>query len=108
MDYEAHIGSVDAIRQQLPDMPGNWPSEDFSLQEQLARIGYVGRNWMYRGSFTYAVLSTTEIPYGLGGVHIQPSRKLGYEAEVYFWVRTAALGRRFGTRTLRLHPPVVS
>ena len=92
MEYEAHISSVDAIRQQLPNLSSRWPSKTFSMEQQARRVGYEARNFAFRHAFAYCVTQPVDIPLALGAVYIVPTHKLGFEAEVFIWVRDSEMG----------------
>ena len=92
VDFEAHNDSVDAIRQQLPGLADYWPRKNFPLEEQLYRLGYEGRNFIYRNAFAYSIYEPNpDYPRSLGALHIKRTHKLGYEAELFIWVRATEM-----------------
>ena len=93
VDYEACLASVEAIKQQLPglEQEAPWLTRDCDIHQHACRLGYEMKRQLYRNSFSYGILEPGQPLSSLGSLHIQPSRKRGYEAEVYFWVRASEL-----------------
>ncbi|MBT8063676.1 MAG: GNAT family N-acetyltransferase, partial [Gammaproteobacteria bacterium] len=68
--------------------PG-WP-EGLTLEQNLIDLGWHQKEFQRRRSFAYTVVSPDESRV-LGCVYIYPTRKAGYDAEVYLWARQSAL-----------------
>ena len=87
-DYDAVMSSVDEL---LDLWPGSgWP-EGLTLEEDLIDLGWHQREFMFRRSFTYTVVSLDESKV-LGCVYIYPTHKQGYDAQVYLWARETKMG----------------
>ena len=91
VDTEACLSSTTAIREQLPIVGTRWPAAPLSHERCLARIGHSVKQWFGREAFSFSIMEISDSPRALGALHIQPSRKVDFEAEVYFWVRTSEL-----------------
>ena len=87
-DYEAVMMSAEHLRSSLP---WGWPPEDLTLEQDLIDLGWHQKESQLRSSFAYAVMSPDEGRL-LGCVYVEPSTKVGFEAEVYLWVRADELG----------------
>ena len=87
-DYDAVMTS----RQHLRGVFGpesSWPADTLSLTGNLVDLGWHQNEFQRRSSFTYAVMSPNE-KQELGCVYVFPSSKSGYDAVVYYWVRSSA------------------
>ena len=87
-DYDAVMSSVNEIKTIWP--VSDWPA-GLTLEENLIDLGWHQREFQIRRSFAYTVVSLDEIRV-LGCVYINPTRKHGYDAEVYLWARETKLG----------------
>ena len=87
-DYDAVMSSVDELKTIFPD--SNWPV-GLTLEENLIDLGWHQREFLTRRSFAYTVVTLVETRV-LGCVYINPTRKRGYDAEVYLWARESKLG----------------
>jgi hypothetical protein len=87
-DYDAVMSSVDELGTIWPD--SGWPV-GLTLEENLIDMGWHQREFLTRRSFAYTVVSLDETRV-LGCVYIDPTRKRGYDAEVYLWARETKLG----------------
>jgi hypothetical protein len=87
-DYDAVMSSVDELKEIWPD--SDWP-EGLTLEENLIDLGWHQREFLTRSSFAYTVVSLGETRV-LGCVYINPTRKRGYDAEVYLWARETEIG----------------
>jgi hypothetical protein len=87
-DYDAVMSSVDELKEIWPD--SDWP-EGLTLEENLIDLGWHQREFLTRSSFAYTVVSLDETRV-LGCVYINPTRKRGYDAEVYLWARETEIG----------------
>jgi hypothetical protein len=84
-DYEAVMDSRDRLKGLLdPDSP--WP-EGTSKDEDLIDLAWHQREFTIRHSFAYTVMAADESRC-LGCVYIFPSNVKGYEATVFYWVRS--------------------
>jgi hypothetical protein len=86
-DFDAVITSVDHLRTIWPG--GKWP-EGLTLEQNLIDLGWHHKEFQTRRSFAYTVVSLSEQTV-LGCVYIEPTRKRGYDAEVYLWARQSEL-----------------
>jgi RimJ/RimL family protein N-acetyltransferase len=95
LDYDAVMSSAEMLRCWSQS---DWPTDDFTLAENLADLQRHEGEHIERKAFTFTVLN----PQGtrcLGCVYIVPLRPEGiglckdaaYAAEVGFWVRTSEL-----------------
>jgi len=84
-DYNAVMTSVDHLQGVFgPD--SDWPSMGLTLEQDLIDLGWHQKEFQRRTSFAYTVMNSDESQC-LGCVYIDPSKKAGYNAEVYLWVR---------------------
>jgi len=86
-DYDAVMTSVEHLRKVWPD--SGWP-EGLTLEEDLIDLGWHQREFMNRSSFAYTMVTLDESTV-VGCVYVNPTRKRGYDAEVYLWVRESSL-----------------
>jgi RimJ/RimL family protein N-acetyltransferase len=95
LDYEAVMSSAEMLRRWSQS---DWPTDDFTLAQNLADLQRHEREHIERKAFTFTVLD----PRGtqcLGCVYIGPLRSeeillckdAAYAADVGFWVRTSEL-----------------
>jgi hypothetical protein len=87
-DYDAVMSSIDELKSIWPD--SDWPM-GLTLEENLSDLDRHQREFLDRRSFAYTVVSLDETRV-LGCVYINPTRKRGYDAEVYLWARETKLG----------------
>ncbi|HET9950408.1 MAG TPA: GNAT family N-acetyltransferase [Candidatus Eisenbacteria bacterium] len=86
-DYDAVMSSVEHCKTVWPG--GAWP-EGLTLEQNLIDLGWHQKEFQTRRSFAYTVVQ----PDGamiLGCVYIEPTRRQGYDAEVYLWARQSTL-----------------
>jgi len=93
-DYDAVMSSVEHLSKVWPG--SGWP-EGLSLEQNLIDLGWHQKEFQDRKSFAYTVVSLDETRV-LGCVYINPTRKHGHDAVVYFWVRQSELGRGLDDR----------
>jgi hypothetical protein len=86
-DFDAVITSVDHLKTIWPG--GTWP-EGLTLEQNLIDLGWHQKEFQTRRSFAYTVVSLSEQKV-MGCVYILPTRKKGYDAEVYLWARQSEL-----------------
>jgi hypothetical protein len=85
-DYDAVMSS----KQHLNDIWGpGWP-DGLTLEQNLIDLGWHQKEFQRRRSFAYTVVVPDESRV-LGCVYIYPTRKEGFDAEVYLWARQSEL-----------------
>ena len=85
-DYDAVMSS----KKHLTEMWGEgWP-EGLTLEQNLIDLGWHQKEFQRRRSFAYTVVALDESRV-LGCMYIYPTRKQGYDAEVYLWARQSEL-----------------
>lgn len=98
-DFAAVVESADRLRGLFgPDSA--WP-DGVTMDEDLIDLAWHQREFSIRHSFAYTVMTADESRC-LGCMYIFPSDRRGYEATVFYWVRSgpdaeardADLGRR--------------
>ena len=85
-DYEAVMSSAEHLSELWG--PG-WP-EGLTRDQNLVDLGWHQKEFQRRRSFAYTVVSPDESRV-LGCVYIYPTRKEGYDAEIYLWARQSEL-----------------
>ncbi|MEP7027147.1 MAG: GNAT family N-acetyltransferase [Candidatus Eisenbacteria bacterium] len=98
-DYDAVMSSMDHCKSIRPG--GRWP-EGLTLEQNLIDLGWHQKEFQTRRSFAYTVLNRSGSKV-MGCVYIEPTRKPGYDAEVYLWARQSELA---GGLEGRLHVAV--
>jgi hypothetical protein len=98
-DYNAVMSSVDHCKTIWPG--GTWPT-GLTLEQNLIDLGWHQKEFQTRRSFVYTVMAL-DASKVLGCVYILPTRKPGYDAEVYLWARQSELA---GGLEERLHASV--
>lgn len=88
-DYEAVIVSKPQLLELFPQW-GPWP-EGLTLEDDLIDLAWHQREFTIRNSFAYTVVSLDGSRI-VGCVYINPTRAVGYDAEVLFWARESAQG----------------
>ena len=78
------------------DLMGDvWPDSDWpeglTLEQNLVDLGWHQYEFEARRSFAYTVVTLDESRV-VGCVYINPTRKRGYDAEVFLWAREAEIG----------------
>ena len=76
-------------------IPDKLETEKFRLrmltfEQDLIDLGWHQKEFQRRTSFAYTVMNTEESQC-LGCVYIDPTPKIGYDAEVYLWVRESEI-----------------
>ena len=87
-DYDAVMSSAEPVRKVWPD--SGWP-DGLTLEQNLIDLGWHQGEFQRRRSFAYTVVNLDETKV-VGCVYINPTRKRGYDAEVFLWAREAELG----------------
>ena len=85
-DYEAVMESADLLNAMLGR---NWPSADFSLENNLQDLAEHQEEFERREAFAYTVVALDESRC-LGCVYINPPRDYPTDARIYMWVRQSA------------------
>ena len=88
-DYDAVMTSVNHLKNAFGPN-STWPEEDLTFEQDLIDLGWHQKEFQTRRSFAYTVMNPSESQC-LGCVYIDPTRKRGYDAEVYLWVRESEL-----------------
>jgi hypothetical protein len=97
-DFDAVISSAEHLRNIWPG--SGWP-EGLTLEQNLIDLGWHQKEFQRRSSFAYTVVTLDERKV-IGCVYIDPTRKRGYDAEVYLWAREAAVGSPSDTRLFEI------
>jgi len=85
-DFDAVMSSKSHLQQVWRT---KWP-EGLTLEQNLIDLGWHQKEFQRRTSFAYTVVEPDESRV-LGCVYIYPTRKPGFDAEVYFWARASEL-----------------
>ena len=86
-DFDAVMSSVDHCKTVWPG--GRWP-EGLTIEQNLIDLGWHQKEFQTRRSFAYTVVDPAESRV-LGCVYVEPTRKRGFDAEVYLWARQSEL-----------------
>ena len=86
-DYDAVTSSATHLRSIWPD--GTWP-EGLTLEQNLIDLGWHQKEFQRRSSFAYTVVTPDESRV-VGCVYLYPTRKRGFDAEVYLWALQSEL-----------------
>lgn len=84
-DYEAWTSSIEHL-QGIFGPNSSWPSLDMTLEDNAIDLAWHQREYEIGSSFAYTVFNTDNTVC-LGCVYVGPARKVGYDAEVFYWVR---------------------
>ena len=93
-DYDAVMSSADHLKAIWPN--SKWP-DGLTLEQNLIDLGWHQKEFQRRRSFAYTVVTLDETRV-IGCVYIDPTRRLGYDAEVYLWARESAIGSPTDTK----------
>lgn len=91
-DYDAVMSTRERLWEQFGDVFG-WPSANLTLEDGLIDVAWRQKEALLRRSFHYAVLNTDESRL-LGAIYIDPARRSGADADVYYWVRESEAGSK--------------
>jgi hypothetical protein len=86
-DYDAVMTSVEHLKTISPG--GTWP-QGLTFEQDLIDLGWHQKEFQRRRSFAYTVVTPSESAV-TGCVYIDPTRKRGYDAEIYLWARQSEL-----------------
>lgn len=89
-DYDAVMSSVAHLKKVWPG--SGWPEDSLTIEQNLVALGWHQQEFWNRSSFAYTVVTLDESQV-IGCVYIDPTRKRGYDTEVYLWVRESELKR---------------
>ena len=93
-DFDAVTTSVEHLKNIWPGE--TWP-EGLTLEQNLIDLGWHQKEFQTRRSFAYTVVSLSETTVK-GCVYIDPTRKSGYDAEIYLWARQSELSNGLESR----------
>jgi hypothetical protein len=83
-DYDAVMNSAAHLQRTGP--PGmTWPT-GLTLEQDLVDLGWHQKEFQNRTSFAFTLVEADESRI-IGCVYINPTRKEGYDAEVFLWTR---------------------
>lgn len=88
-DYDAVISSAGTLDGMFPTWRG-WP-KGLTLEQNLIDLGWHQKEFQLRRSFAYTVVELDESRV-IGCAYIEPTQRVGYDAEVYLWARESAQG----------------
>jgi len=88
-DYDAVMTSIDHLKGVFGPQ-SKWPSKELTLEQDLIDLGWHQKEFQRRSSFAYTVMNREESQC-LGCVYIDPTHKIGYDAEIYLWVRESEI-----------------
>lgn len=82
-DYEAVTSSAERLSRVWPE--SGWPA-GLTLRQNLIDLGWHEKEFQNRSSFAYTMVAPDESQV-LGCVYFYPTEKVGYDTEVFLWVR---------------------
>ena len=86
-DFDAVTTSEEHLKNLSPG--GTWP-EGLTLEQNLIDLGWHQKEFQRRSSFAFTVVSLSE-ELVKGCVYINPTRKRGYDAQIFLWARQSEL-----------------
>ncbi len=93
-DYDAVMTSAEHLKTIWPG--SSWP-EGLTFEQDLIDLGWHQKEFQTRRSFAYTVVTPSETVV-TGCVYINPTRKRGYDAEIYLWARQSELASGLESR----------
>ena len=93
-DFEAVTSSTDHLSKVWPET--EWP-KGLTLRQNLIDLGWHEKEFQNRTSFAFTMVTLDESKV-LGCVYFFPSRKAGYDAEIFMWVRASELAKGLDQR----------
>jgi len=87
-DYDAVMSSVEHLKEMYP--LSNWPSKDFTFEQNLIDLGWHQKEFQNRNSFAYTVVNLDESQI-IGCTYINPTLKEDYDAKITMWVRASVV-----------------
>ena len=82
-DYDAVVSSASHIKEVFPG--SQWPT-GLTLEQNFIDLGWHQKEFQRSRSFAYTVVDLDESRV-IGCVYIDPTRKVGFDAEIYLWTR---------------------
>jgi hypothetical protein len=92
-DYDAVMTSRAELWERFGEIWG-WPPEDLSLEQDMIDLAWHQKEFQLGRAFAYSVMSSDDSRL-LGCIYIDPTEEPGYDAEVFYWVRTSELETGF-------------
>ncbi len=86
-DFDAVISSVGHLKG-IFGQGSEWPSENLTIEQDLADLFRHQKDFEERKGFTYTVMAPDESQC-IGCVYIYPSEAPEFDAVVFLWVRTS-------------------
>ncbi len=86
-DFEAWSTSIEHL-QGIFGPESNWPTTEMTLEENSIDLAWHQREHESASSFAFTVFDINDARC-LGCVYLSPARKVGYEVEVFYWVRAS-------------------
>lgn len=83
LDHKAYVLNNDLIEKIFA--PNMNSSKGITFLDTIIEISAIDLDWYCRSEFVYSVRTPDELNQ-IGRLYIQPTRKIGYDAEVHFWV----------------------
>ncbi len=93
-DFEAVTSSTDHLSKVWPET--GWP-KGLTLKQNLIDLGWHEKEFQNRTSFAFTMVTLDESKV-LGCVYFFPSRKAGYDVEIFMWVRASELAKGLDQR----------
>jgi hypothetical protein len=93
-DFDAVMTSAEHLKTIWPGR--SWP-EGLTFEQDLIDLGWHQKEFQTRRSFAYTVVTPSETLV-TGCVYINPTRKRGYDAEIYLWARESELASGLESR----------
>jgi hypothetical protein len=87
-DYEAWTTSIEHIRRTPGFADGEWPSEDLTLEQNLADLEEHAEDFEHLRGFTFTVIDSADMSI-IGCVYLYPPGRPGYDVDVSSWVRAS-------------------
>jgi hypothetical protein len=94
-DFDAVMASSDRLSG-LMDPADDWPL-GLTLEEDLIDLAWHQREFTLGHSFAYTMMSPDEAEC-LGCVYLNPTGSPDHDVQVFYWVRTSALGQGLDER----------
>ena len=85
LDYEAVMSSKERLRHVFAKNT-KWPKTDMSFDSNKNDLARHEKEFKAREAFAYAVFNVAKYNY-LGCIYINPTVRVGYDCEVYLWVK---------------------
>jgi hypothetical protein len=96
-DYDAVMTSVEHLKTVWPG--SKWP-EGLTFEQDLIDLGWHQKEFQTRRSFAYTVVTLSESQV-IGCVYIHPTRRSGFDAEVFLWARQSEVAGGLEARLYR-------